>query len=78
MKRDIRTVTIDQAKKQLAKLIDQAAKGEPFMIARRGKPLVKVTAFEVPNPSKVRRLGFMQGQISIPEDFDRMGGFDIE
>ena len=48
------------------------------MIARRGKPLVKVTAIEVPNPSKVRRLGFMQGQISIPEDFDRMGGFDIE
>ena len=78
MKKDIRTVTIDEAKKQLSKLIDQAANGEPFMIARRGKPLVKVTAIEFPNPSKVRRLGFMKGQISIPEDFDRMGGFDIE
>jgi prevent-host-death family protein len=78
MKKDIRIVTIDEAKKQLSKLVDQAAKGEPFIIARRGKSSVKVTAIEVPNPAKVRRLGFMKGQIAIPEDFDRMGGFDIE
>jgi prevent-host-death family protein len=78
MKKDPRTVTINEAKKKLSKLIDQAAKGEPFMIARRGRPLVKVTAVEVPSPAKVRRLGFMKGQIAIPEDFDRMGGSDIE
>ena len=78
MTKDIRIVTIDEAKKQLSKLVDQASKGEPFMIARRGKSLVKVSAVEVPNPAKVRRLGFMKGQIAIPEDFDRMGGFDIE
>ncbi len=78
MKKDIRTVTINEAKKQLSKLIDQAAKGDPFIIVRRGKPSVKVTAVEMPNPAKVRRLGFMKGQISIPEDFDRMGGSDIE
>jgi prevent-host-death family protein len=78
MKKDTRIVTINEAKKQLSKLIDQAAKGEPFIIARRGKPSVKVTAVEMPNPAKVRRLGFMKGQISIPEDFDRMGGSDIE
>jgi prevent-host-death family protein len=78
VKKDIRTVTINEAKKRLSKLIDQAAKGEPFIIARRGKPSVKVTAVEMPNPAKVRRLGFMKGQISVPEDFDRMGGSDIE
>jgi prevent-host-death family protein len=78
MKKDVRVVTINEAKKQLSKLIDQAAKGEPFIIARRGTPSVKVTAVEMPNPAKVRRLGFMKGQISIPEDFDRMGGSDIE
>jgi hypothetical protein len=48
------------------------------MIARRGKPLVKVTAIDVPNPAKVRRLGFMQGKFTIPDDFDRMGSFEIE
>jgi prevent-host-death family protein len=78
VKKDICTVTINEAKKQLSKLIDQAAKGEPFIIARGGKPSVKVPAVEMPNPAKVRRLGFMKGHISIPEDFDRMGGSDIE
>ena len=78
MKKDIRTVTVNEAKKQLSKLIDQAAKGDPFIIVRRGKPSVKVTAVEMPNPAKVRRLGFMKGQISTPEDFDRMGGSEIE
>ena len=78
MKKHIRVLTIDEARMQLSKLIDQAARGEPFMIARRGRSLVKVTAIEVPNPAKVRRLGFMQGQIAVPEDFDRMGSFDIE
>jgi prevent-host-death family protein len=78
MKKHIRVLTIDEARMQLSKLIDQAARREPFMIARRGRSLVKVTAIEVPNPAKVRRLGFMQGQIAVPEDFDRMGSFDIE
>jgi prevent-host-death family protein len=44
MKKDIRIVTIDEAKKQLSKLVDQAAKGEPFIIAKGGKPMVEVTA----------------------------------
>jgi hypothetical protein len=26
----------------------------------------------------VRRLGFMAGQISVPDDFDRMGQEEIE
>jgi prevent-host-death family protein len=79
MKEIVRIVEIDEARKHLSKLVDQAAKGVPFIIARGGKPLVKVIAIEVPKPKKkVQRLGFMKGQMSIPEDFDRMGGFDIE
>jgi prevent-host-death family protein len=78
MKKDIRIVTIDEAKKQLSKLVDQAVKGEPFIIAKGGKPMVDVTAINRPTSTHVRCLGFMQGQIAIPEDFDRMGGFDIE
>ena len=78
MKKVIRIVDIDEAKTRLSKLVDQAAMGEPFMIAKDGKPLVKVTAIDVPSPAQVRRLGFMQGQIAVPEDFDRMGSFRIE
>ena len=78
MKRPIPIVDTNKAVKQLSKLVDQAANGEPFIIAKAGKPLVKVTAIDAPAPAKTRRLGFMLGQISVPEDFDRMGRSDFE
>jgi prevent-host-death family protein len=68
----MRTVNIHEAKTHLSRLVDQAAKGEPFVIARAGKPLVKVVALDAPPEKPVRRLGFMKGQISVPDDFDRM------
>jgi len=72
------TVNIHEAKTHLSRLIDRAAKGEPFVIAKAGKPLVKVTALEVPPSGQVRRLGFMAGEITVPDDFDRMGSAEIE
>ena len=77
MKKDIRIVTIDEAKKQLSKLVDQASKGEPFIIAKAGKPLVKVIPVDAPVPKKMQRLGFLSGQIAIPDDFDAMGSAEI-
>jgi prevent-host-death family protein len=65
------TVNIHEAKTQLSKLVDQAVKGETFVIARAGKPLVKVTALEA--PPEPRRLGFLAGEIAVPEDFNNMG-----
>jgi prevent-host-death family protein len=77
MKKTIQTVNIHEAKTQLSKLVDQAARGEPFIIAKAGKPLVKVVPLDAPTPRKVQRLGFMSGQIAIPEDFDTMGSAEI-
>ena len=65
----MKTVNIHQAKTQLSKLIKEASKGEAFVIAKAGKPVVKVTALAAPTGSQVRRLGFMAGQISVPDDF---------
>jgi prevent-host-death family protein len=72
------TVNIHEAKTHLSRLVDRAAKGEPFVIAKAGKPLVKVTALDAPLGGQVRRLGFMTGQVAVPEDFDRMGRAEIE
>lgn len=72
------TVNIHQAKTHLSRLVERAAKGEPFVIAKAGKPLVKVMALEPPAAGRVRRLGFMAGQIVVPDDFDRMGKIEIE
>jgi prevent-host-death family protein len=74
----MKTVNIHQAKTQLSKLIEEASKGESFIIAKAGKPVVRVTALSAPTATQVRRLGFMAGQISVPEDFDRMGQDEIE
>ena len=74
----MQTVNIHQAKTQLSKLVEQAAKGESFIIAKAGKPLVRVTALDAPTVGQARRLGFMAGQIAVPEDFDRMGSAEIE
>ncbi len=72
------TVNIHEAKTNLSRLVERAAKGEPFIIAKAGKPLVKVAALDTPAARQVRRLGFMVGQIAVPEDFDRMGSAEIE
>ena len=71
------TVNIHAAKTHLSRLIDQAAKGEPFIIAKAGKPLVKVTALDAPAPGQTSRLGFLAGQIAVPDDFDRIGSAEI-
>ena len=74
----MQTFNIHEAKTQLSRLVDMAAKGEPFVIAKAGKPLVKVVALDAPETSQAKRLGFMAGQIATPDDFDRMGEAEIE
>ena len=69
------TVNIHEAKTQLSKLVDQATKGEAFVIAKAGKPLVRVAALDA--PAAPRRLGFLAGEIAVPDDFDRMGETEI-
>ena len=74
----MRVVNIHEAKTHLSRLVEQAARGVSFVIAKAGKPMVKVTPLEAPEAGQVRRLGFMAGQITVPDDFDRMGGARIE
>ena len=72
------TVNIHEAKTQLSKLIEQAVQGDAFIIAKAGKPLVKVMQLDALPARRVKRLGFMAGQISVPDDFDSMGSHIVE
>lgn len=72
----MRVVSISEARSQLSKLVRAAADGEPFVIARSGKPLVKVVSLDAPTAT-TRRAGFLPG-ISVPDDFDRMGANEVE
>lgn len=73
----IKIVNIDEAKTQLSELVDAAVNGESFVIAKADKPLVRVTALNAPLPGQRKRLGFMAGQIAVPDDFDTMGSAEI-
>ena len=72
----MRTINIHQAKTQLSRLVEEAAKGESFVIAKAGKPMVKVVALDAPKAA--RRLGFLDGAFAVPDDFDSMGQGEIE
>ncbi|UCI21411.1 type II toxin-antitoxin system Phd/YefM family antitoxin [Mesorhizobium sp. B2-1-8] len=74
----MQTVNISDAKANLSRLVDLAANGEPFIIARAGKPLVKVIPLDPSPPAQARRVGFMAGQFSVPDHFDRIDGGKIE
>ncbi|CAN5291508.1 type II toxin-antitoxin system prevent-host-death family antitoxin [soil metagenome] len=71
------TINIHEAKTHLSRLIDRVAKGEGFVIAKAGKPMAKVVPLDTPSGAQQRRLGFLTGQISVPDDFDRMGSEEI-
>jgi antitoxin (DNA-binding transcriptional repressor) of toxin-antitoxin stability system len=47
------------------------------VIAKAGKPLVKVIALDPPAKAPIRRVGLLEGQYTIPDDFDRMGEAEI-
>lgn len=74
----MRTVNIHEAKTNLSRLVDEASKGESFIIARAGKPLVKVTPLDAPAFAERKRIGFLAGQIEVPDDFDEMDREEIE
>jgi prevent-host-death family protein len=74
----MKIVNIHEAKTHLSRLVDEAVLGEPFIIAKSGRPLVKVAALRPSEADQPRRLGFLAGEIDVPDDFDRMAAGDIE
>lgn len=72
------TVNIHEAKTHLSRLIERAVNGEPFVIAKSGRPLVKVVALDQADSPVHQRIGFMSGQLAVPDDFDAMGREHIE
>jgi len=68
-------INIHSAKTHLSALVEKAAAGEPFVIAKAGRPLVTVSPFTEKAPGG--RVGFLKGSIFVPSDFDRIGSDEI-
>ena len=74
----MQTVNIHEAKTHLSRLLARIAEGESIIIAKAGKPIAKlVPAVDADAPPK-RRIGFMKGEIDVPDDFDTMMQDEIE
>jgi len=71
----MQTVNIHEAKTHLSRLVDEAAKGNVFIIAKDGKPMVKVLPLSEGELEGTEKLGFMSGEIAVPDDFDSLSQY---
>ena len=68
----MQTINIHQAKTHLSRLVEEASKGKTFIIAKAGKPMVKVSPLTDGDIQPIQRLGFMTSEIFVPDDFDSL------
>lgn len=73
------TVNMHEAKTNLSRLVEKAAQGESVVIAKAGKPMVRIIAIDAPAPAKKKRIGFLAGQVTVPDAriFNDMGKDEI-
>jgi prevent-host-death family protein len=74
----MRTYNIHEAKTHLSRLVEEAANGEPFIIAKAGKPMAKVIKIDAPAAKANRRLGMLKGKIRVPRDIKTPFAAEIE
>lgn len=65
-----RQVNIHDAKTHLSRLIQAAAGGEDIVIAKSGKPVARLVAYQP--PVGVRQPGVWRGQVRIEPGFDTL------
>lgn len=69
----MRQVNMHEAKTHLSRLVEEAAAGSAFVICKAGRPMVRVSGLEEGGaPPAPRRLGLLEGQCQVPDDFDQM------
>ncbi|MFZ0303248.1 MAG: type II toxin-antitoxin system prevent-host-death family antitoxin [Terracidiphilus sp.] len=74
----MRTYNIHEAKTHLSRLVDEAEKGEPFIIAKAGKPKVQVIPISSGKKKPKSRIGFMKGAYTPPDDIKTPFAAEIE
>jgi prevent-host-death family protein len=71
----LKQFNIHETKTHLSALVERVAAGEPFIIAKSGRPLAVVHPYTPVAPRP--RVGFLKGRVSVPSDFDHMGQSEI-
>ena len=68
----MRQINIHEAKTHLSRLVEEAAKGDGFIIAKSGRPIARVVPLEKPTVDVSKRIGFLKGKYTLPENFDEI------
>ena len=63
-----RTYNIHEAKTHFSKLIEKARLGEEVIVAKAGKPVVRLVPMDAPR--KPRQPGSARGMVTMSDDFD--------
>jgi len=63
-------VNIHEAKTHLSRLVERAAAGEEIVIAKAGRPMARLVAYE--RPARPREMGGWEGRVWIADDFDEL------
>jgi prevent-host-death family protein len=64
----MRTFNIHEAKTQLSRLAEDVAAGEEIIIAKAGKPVMRLVPIDT--VTRPRRFGALKGQMTVADDFD--------
>lgn len=64
----VRTFPVHDAKTRFSRLVDAAANGDEIIVARAGKPAVRLVPPADAKPPV--RIGLLEGKIRIADDFD--------
>jgi prevent-host-death family protein len=64
----MKILNVQEAKTHLSRLMEDAAAGEEILLAKHGKPMVRLSAYRP--ESEPRKLGGYEKEIRVAEDFD--------
>ena len=70
-------VNIYHVKTHLLRLVEEAVEGQSFIIAKAGKPMVKLNPVGKAEAGTMSRLGFKAGECAAPDAFGQMSGDEI-
>jgi prevent-host-death family protein len=63
-----KSINIHEAKTHLSRLVEQAAAGREFVIAKAGKPLARLVPLAL--PVRTKNLGLLKGKFKVPDNFN--------
>jgi antitoxin (DNA-binding transcriptional repressor) of toxin-antitoxin stability system len=61
-------IDIREARMHLSRLMNQAAAGQDVILARKGKPVARLS--RLAPPARKIRFGVLKGRVRVAEDFD--------